>query len=220
MEVANCDHHFCRTSSFSIAIHFMSNAGKLILVDRIEPLIQTIRGHKVLLDSDLARLYGVPTKRLNEQVRRNRERFPEDFMFHLDDDEADCLRSQIATLKRGRGQHRKYRPYVFTEHGAMMAANLLNSPQAVEVSVFVVRAFVKLRQWMASQKQLSEKLDELDRKVAGHDEAIRQLVAAMRQLMSPPPATRKRPIGFHAVVSDEKPASKAKARRKSSRTLA
>ena len=106
----------------------MSIETQLILVDQIEPLIHEIRGQRVMLDHDLATLYGVPTKRLNEQVRRNIARFPEDFMFRLTDAESEALRSQIATLKTGRGQHRKYLPYAFTEHGAFMAASVLNSP--------------------------------------------------------------------------------------------
>ena len=121
-------------------------AEEIVLVDQIEPLIVTIRGHNVLLDQDLAALYGVPTKRLNEQVRRNRERFPGDFMFQLTDDEIELMRSQNATASK---RNIRYRPYAFTEHGAIMAANVLNSPRAVEVAVFVVRAFVKLRQLMA-----------------------------------------------------------------------
>jgi hypothetical protein len=169
---------------------------QLIIVDQIEGLILALRGQKVLLDRDLAALYGVSTKRLNEQVRRNRKRFPDDFMFQLDAGEAAALRSQNATLKLGRGQHRKFLPYAFTEHGAIMAANVLNSEQSVEVSVFVVRAFVKLRNWMATHSELAAKLAELDRKVAGHDETIRQLVAAIRQLMAPPPEKPKRRIGF------------------------
>jgi len=155
-----------------------------------------IRGQKVLLDSDLAELYGVPTRRLNEQVRRNKQRFPDDFMFQLTKEEVEALRSQNAILKSGRGQHRKYLPYAFTEHGAIMAATVLSSPRAVEVSLFVVRAFVKLRQFALTHKELAAKLEQLDRKVAGHDDAIRQLVAAIRQLMAPPPETKRGKIGF------------------------
>jgi hypothetical protein len=107
------------------------------------------------------------------------------------------LRSQIATLKSGRGQHRKYMPYAFSEHGAMMAATILNSPRAVQVSVFVVRAFVKLREFARTHTELAAKLDQLENKVAGHDDSIRQLVAAIRQLMAPPPAPKRRKIGFH-----------------------
>jgi hypothetical protein len=190
----------------------MGQDGKLILVDKIEPLIHTIRGHKVLLDSDLAVLYGVPTKRLNEQVRRNRERFPLDFRFRLTSGEKAEVVANCDHL--GKLKFSPQLPYAFTEHGAIMAASVLNSPQAVEVSVFVVRAFVKLRQWMASHKELADKLTELERKFAGHDEAIRQLVTAIRQLMAPPAASKKRPIGFHATSSDTNPTSKTKARRK------
>lgn len=168
-----------------------SDDAKLILVGQIEPLIQTIRGQNVLLDSDLAALYGVPAKRLNEQVRRNRQRFPEDFMFQLTKDESEALRSQIATLKTGRGQHRKYLPYAFTEHGAIMAATVLNSPQAVEVSVFV-----KLRRLALAHKELAAKLNELEKKVGSHDDAIRQLVTAIRHLMAPPAEPKRGRIGF------------------------
>ena len=200
----------------------VSNETQLILVDQIEPLIHEVRGQRVMLDHDLAALYGVPTKRLNEQVQRNIARFPEDFMFRLTSDEAEASRSQIATLKSGRGQHRKYLPYAFTEHGAFMAASLLNSPRAVEVSVFVVRAFVKLRQLVLTHKELAGKLDQLERKVSGHDDTIRQLVAAIRQLMAPPDSPAK-PMGFHAVRDsvNETPkrsspptSSKSKVRRK------
>lgn len=173
-------------------------AGEIVLVDQIEPLILTIRDQKVLLDSDLAELYGVTTKRLNEQVRRNRKRFPGDFMFQLTAAEAAaCLRSQNATLKPGRGAHRKYRPYAFTEHGAIMAASVLNTPRAVEVSVFVVRAFVKLREFAIQHRELARKLTKLERKVGGHDDAIRQIVATIRELTNPPEPPRKRgKIGF------------------------
>ena len=181
----------------------MTDDTKLILVDQIEPLIREIRGHKVMLDSDLAALYGVPTKRLNEQVQRNLTRFPDDFMFRLTSDEAESLRSQIATLKSGRGQHRKYLPYAFTEHGAFMAASVLNSARAVEVSVFVVRAFVKLRQLVLAHKDLAGKLDQLERKVGSHDEAIKQLVAAIRQLMAPPDPPKKE-MGFHTIRDSAK----------------
>src|SRR5262249_45057187 len=139
----------------------------IILVDQIEPLIHDIRGHKVLLDNDLSLLYGVPTRVLNQAVKRNRSRFPDDFLFQLTREEEEALRSQIVTLKKGRGQHRKYAPYAFTEHGAIMAATILNSPRAIEVSVFVVRAFVKLRQLALDHKELAAKLAELERKLEG-----------------------------------------------------
>jgi hypothetical protein len=175
----------------------MADEAKIILVDQIEPMILEIRGQKVVLANDLAALYGVPTKRLNEQLRRNQERFPDDFMFQLTKEEFENWRSQIATSNSGAKMGLRHRPYAFTEHGAMMAAMILNSPRAVEVSVFVVRAFVKLRQLALSHKELATKLDQLERKVAGHDDAIRQLVAAIRQLMNPPAATPKSGrIGF------------------------
>src|SRR6516225_5669510 len=126
-------------------------------------MIPTLRGHKVILDKNLAELYGVPTWRLNEQVKRNRRRFPDDFMFQLEIDEVEALRSQNAISKSGRGG-RRYSPYAFTEHGAIMAASVLNSPCAVEVSVFVVRAFVKLRQMLASNEKLAAKIDELEQR--------------------------------------------------------
>jgi phage regulator Rha-like protein len=149
-----------------------------------------------MLDADLAELYGVTTKRLNEQAKRNIDRFPLDFMFLLTKQEAESLRSQIATLKRGRGQHRKYMPYVFTEHGAIMAASVLDSERAVQVSIYVVRAFVQLREMLSSNKALARKLNELERKLTTHDHAITELIEAIRQLMTPPEPKKKRPIGF------------------------
>ncbi len=159
----------------------MADSQNLVVVDQIEPLIRDVRGVKVMLDKDLATLYGVPTKVLNQAVKRNRSRFPEDFLFQLAPDEVEALRSQIVTSKPGHGG-RRYLPYAFTEHGAIMAATILNSPRAVDVSVFVVRAFVKLRRVVAGHKELAAKLAELERRVGGHDDAIRQLVAALREL--------------------------------------
>ena len=151
---------------------------------------------KVMLDADLAELYGVPTGRLNEQVKRNIDRFPPEFMYLLTKVEAESLRSQIATLKPGRGQHRKYLPYVFTEHGAIMAASVLDSERAVQVSIYVVRAFVQLREMLSSNKALARKLNELERKLTTHDHAITELIEAIRQLMTTPEPKKKRPIGF------------------------
>ena len=169
--------------------------------------ILVLRGQRVIIDGDLAALYGVTTKRFNEQVRRNRERFPEDFMFQLTAQEAAALRSQFATLKTGRGQHRKYLPYAFTEHGAIMAASVLNSPRAVEMSVYVVRAFVRLREMLASNRELARQFAQLearlDKKLADHDEAIAAILSAIRQLMNPP-SPRRRPIGFTADLSGKK----------------
>ena len=163
--------------------------------ERIADAILLIRGQKVMLDSDLAGLYGVTTKRLNQQVKRNIERFPADFMFQLTAEENGALRLQIATLKVGRGKHRKYPPYVFTEHGAIMAASVLNSPRAIQVSVHVVRAFVRLREVLATHKDLARKLEDLEKK---YDAQFRVVFDAIRQLMAPPPEPKKRRIGFQA----------------------
>jgi hypothetical protein len=151
-------------------------------------LIFTIRGLRVILDADLAHIYGVPTKRLNEQVRRNAERFPPDFLIKLtpsETKEIQGLRSQFATLKRGR--HIKYLPYAFTEHGAMMAANILNSPQAIQMSVFVVRAFVKMRETLISRSELERRLLQIENILLAHDESIRERYDQIRPLLLPPP---------------------------------
>ncbi len=169
-----------------------------MLVEEIEPRILLIRGQKVMLDSDLAELYGVSTSRLNEQVKRNIGRFPDDFMFRLTPDEFANLISQSATSSSRWGGRRKL-PVAFTEHGAIMVASVLNTPRTIQVSVYVVRAFVKLRELLATNKELAHKLAELERKVSGHDEAIRSLVVAIRQLMEPPPQPKKGRIGFHTI---------------------
>jgi ATP-dependent Clp protease ATP-binding subunit ClpA len=157
------------------------------------------RGKRVILDSELASLYGVTTKRLNQQVRRNAERFPRDFAFLLSSDEWEALRSQIATLKTRRGAHRKFLPYAFTEHGVLMAASVLNSKRAIEVSIYVVRTLVAMREAIANHEELSKRLDELERtlerRLAGHDRAISELLSAIKALMNPPPG-KSRPIGF------------------------
>jgi hypothetical protein len=168
----------------------------LVAIERIENRIIVLRRQKVLLDTDLASLYGVTTRRFNEQVSRNRERFPADFMFQLSREEWDSIRSQFATLESGRGRHRKYLPYAFTEHGAIMAAAILNSPRATEVSVFVVRAFVRLRQLLASNTALVKRLDQLEKKLATHDQALVGLFSTLRNLMTPPESGKKRRIGF------------------------
>lgn len=178
----------------------------LIPVESIGQQILLIRGAKVMLDSDMAELYGVTTKRLNEQAKRNLDRFPADFMFQLADDEHAALRSQIATSKTGRGG-RRYAPYVFTEHGAIMAATILNSPKAIEMSVFVVRAFIRLREVLSTHKELAAKLEALERKIGGHDRAIAGLIDAIRQLMAAPTQS-KRPIGFIATDAAPKKGKK------------
>jgi hypothetical protein len=168
----------------------------VVPIERIAHRILLVRGRKVLLDAELAALYGVSTKRFNEQVRRNAARFPEDFMFRLSANEWGSLRSQFATLKSGQGQHRKYLPLVFTEHGAIMAATILNSPRATEVSVYVVRAFVRLRELLASNKELTRRLDQLEKKLDSHDQVIGGLVRTIRDLMAPGQPSSGRPIGF------------------------
>ena len=157
----------------------------------------------MILDRDLAAIYGVTTGRLNEAVKRNAKRFPEDFMFQLTREEAERSRSQIATLNSGRGRNIKYLPHVFTEHGAIQAANVLNSARAVEMGVYVVRAFVKLREFLVSNAALARKLDELERKYQHHDEAIAAILSAIRELTNPPPPKR-RGIGFTADLEDKK----------------
>jgi phage regulator Rha-like protein len=177
----------------------MGEQVSLVPMERIERAIILVRGEKVMLDSELAEIYGVETKRLNEQVRRNLKRFPTDFMFQLTAEEWDSLRSQIATLKRG--EHRKYRPNAFTEHGALMLANVLNSERAAQTSVMVVRAFVRLRQLLSSNAELARKLEALEKK---YDAQFKVVFDAIRQLMSPP-ARPKREIGFHVKYDDAKP---------------
>ena len=175
-----------------------------LALQKIAPLIHEIRGERVILDSDLATIYGVETKALNRAVKRNLERFPSDFVFRLTKTEMEGLRYQSGTssssgiakrspIATGRGG-RRHLPYAFTEHGAIMAATVLNSKQAVEMSVFVVRAFVKLRETLGGHKELSAKIDELARKVGTHDKTITSIIAVIRQL-----TTRKpRAIGFRA----------------------
>src|SRR6185295_4336954 len=144
----------------------MATVSELEKLEQVGRQILVLRGHKVLLDTDLAALYGVQTKRLLEQVRRNRKRFPADFVFHVSDQELVNLKSQIATssLERGGWGGKRYAPYAFTEHGALMAANVLHSARAIEVSIFVVRAFVRLRNTLSAHKDLAKKLDELEKK--------------------------------------------------------
>lgn len=162
---------------------------------RIESMILTVRGLRVMLDSDLAKIYGVATTRLNEQFKRNSGRFPSDFAFQLTPQEFTDLISQIAISKKGRGGRRKL-PWVFTEHGALMLASVLNSPVAVEASVRVVRAFVEMREYLAASKELAQKLNELEGRVSGHDEAIQNLFEAIRQLIEPAVSEERKQIGF------------------------
>jgi len=160
----------------------------------IESRIMILRGRRVILDAALAELYRVPVKRLNEQTKRNKARFPVDFMFRLTPRENRSLRSQIATSKIGRGGRRSL-PYAFTEHGAIMAATVLNSKQAVRMSVFVVRAFVRLRELLAANRQLAAKIEELENHIDTHDNAIREIIAVIRQLTVQKASSNRR-IGF------------------------
>ena len=171
----------------------MTDKKSLVVAENIETKILTIRGQKVMLDADLAALYGVETRRLNEQVNRNRERFPEDFMFQLTGEEFANLMSQNATSSWG---GRRKLPYAFTEHGAIMAASVLNSPRAIEISVHVVRAFVHMRELLSSHKELAQKLAQLESKVGAHDKAIAEIINTIRQLMAPEEPKKRRPIGF------------------------
>lgn len=164
-------------------------------VPPLETLILTLREQKVILDADLAGLYGVPTKRLNEQVKRNADRFPEDFMFQLTAEEkaevvANC--DHLPRLKFSRT-----RPFAFTEHGALMAANVLNSPDAVKMSVHVVRVFIKQREMLLAQADVLTRLAQMDATLLKHDDALRVIWRELQPLLSPPPAPPKRQIGFH-----------------------
>ncbi|MDR2209768.1 MAG: ORF6N domain-containing protein [Azoarcus sp.] len=192
----------------------------LLPLEAITQRIIFLREQKVLLDADLATLYGVTTKRLNEQVKRNAQRFPTDFMFRLSAEETTELnRSQFAT---GSQKHRdpRFPPFAFTEHGAIMAATVLNSTRAVEVSIYVVRAFVQLRELLASHRDLAQKLEELEQKAEvltmRHDDfarntrmQLRQVFEVIQELMEPPEPAKKRPIGF--VTQEEKKPDKTKA---------
>jgi hypothetical protein len=168
----------------------------IVPVGKIEQRILLIRGEKVIVDTHLAEFYGVPTKRLNEQVKRNKARFPDDFMFQLSAKEktevvANC--DHLSKLK-----YSKTLPYAFTEHGSIMAASVLNSKRAVEVSVYIVRAFVKIRLMIAENKELSRKIVQIERHLTEHDEQIIELIKAIKQLLKPKPPPKKRRIGYHA----------------------
>ena len=166
----------------------------------IERRIYFIRGQKVMLDTDLAELYGVPTSRLNEQVKRNRGRFPDDFMIQLKPKETECLTSQNAISKNGRGGRRTM-PYVFTEQGVAMLSSVLNSERAVQVNIAIMRAFVKLREIVATHKELAQKIAELEHKFQKHDAQIVAVFDAIRQLTEPKPVPPKRRIGFPQAQS-------------------
>jgi len=184
---------------------------KTVVVELIATKILELRGRKVMLDRDLAVLYGVKVKRLNEQVKRNIRRFPADFMFQLTKEEAGSLRSHFATLNSRsqivtlnstksevsqRGKHIKYLPYVFTEQGVAMLSSVLNSERAIQVNILIMRAFTKLREILLTHEELVVKIDALEKKYAEHDETIKEIFEAIRQLLEPSPVKKKKIIGF------------------------
>ena len=204
LEVTICDFKFYKTET----IMFMANDTTYAAVKRIEDMIFLIRGQRVMLDSDLAKVYGVPAKRLNEQVRRNHDRFPSTFAFQLGETEWNDLRSQIATSK-GRGG-RRYLPWAFTEHGALQLSSVLNSAIAVEASIRVVQVFISMRKQLAAPKEFAGKLPELEGRIAGHDEAIQNLFEAIRQLVEPPLPENRKQIRFH--IRETSPPYRVKSR--------
>ena len=173
----------------------MAKSKSVVKVGKIQERILLIRGEKVIIDADLAEAYGVSTKALNQAVSRNKDRFPSDFMFQLTKEEKHEVVTNCDHL-----QNRKFSPVnprAFTEHGVIMAASVLNSPRAIEVSVFVVRAFVQLRKTIAQNKELTHKITQLERKIGDHDEQIVALVEAIKQLMNPKPPPKTKRIGFN-----------------------
>lgn len=183
------------------------NKTAIILAKRVGSKILVLRNQKIILDADLAELYGVSVRRLNEQIKRNPKRFPPDFLFTLTRPEYENLRSQNATSSSSHGG-RRYLPNAFTEHGAIMAASVLNSKRAIEMSIFVVRAFVQMRQAMAMNQQVVSKLAELEARLDSHDGEIEELVEAIRELVAPLPASNRR-IGFEAPSRSGKAQTKS-----------
>ena len=180
---------------------------KLIATERIARAIFVLRGQRVLLDAELAALYGVAPKVLLQSVKRNRKRFPVDFMMQLTAAEWNALRSQNVTLKPGRGQHRKYLPYAFTEQGVAMLSSVINSDSAIAVNIQIMRAFVQLRGLLGSNQELARRFAQLeariDKKLSDHDAAIAAILSAIRELMNPP-APKRRGIGFTATLDPDK----------------
>lgn len=173
----------------------METDKSIVNLEKIEKSILIIREQRVMLDNDLAELYGVETRILNQAVRRNMGRFPADFMFQLSTDEAKFIRSQFVTLKKGRGRHRKYLPYAFTEQGVAMLSSVLNSKRAIKVNIAIMRAFVKLRETISAHKELAIKFNELENKIERHDRRIKAIFDAIKHLMASPKKKRN-PIGF------------------------
>jgi len=175
----------------------MRSKTELMLAPDVARLIHSVRNQRIILDTDLARLYGVQTFRLNEAVKRNRDRFPQDFQLQLTAEERDSLTSQFAmSTPPGRGGRRTF-PYAFTEHGALMAANILNSPRAVAMSVYVIRAFVRMREDVAANAAILRRLAEIDKTLLVHDVTLREILQKLRPLLEPPPPPPKPEIGFH-----------------------
>jgi len=183
------------------------NKTAIVLAKRAGSKIQVLRNQKIILDTDLAELYGVPVKQLNQQIKRNRHRFPPDFVFALTKAEHESLRSQIVTSNSSHGG-RRYLPNAFTEHGAIMAATVLNSKRAIEMSIFVVRAFVQMREALLVNQRVVSKLSELESRLDEHDAELQELVDAIRELMAPLPANNRR-IGFEAPTRSTKSERKA-----------
>jgi hypothetical protein len=183
------------------------NKTAIVLANRVGSKILVLRNQKVILDTDLAELYGVPVRQLNQQIKRNRDRFPADFVFSLTSAEYRSLRSQIVISNPGRGG-RRYLPHAFTEHGAIMAATILNSSRAIEMSIFVVRAFVQMRQTAAVNRHVVSKLIELEAHLDRHDDEIQDLIETIRELIAPLPANARR-IGFEAPSAATKTRSRA-----------
>ena len=180
-----------------------SKAIELVAEERVLKSIIVIRGEKVILDSDLAQLYDVETRRLNEQVRRNIDKFPKDFMFQLTKDEFLNLKSQIATSSSGWGGRRKP-PLVFTEHGALQAANVLNSKIASKMSVFIIRAFVRLRELALNNEKLAMKVEQLENRVSDHDEILIDLIKEIKKIIDTPKPRKKNVVGFIMATSKGK----------------
>ncbi len=173
----------------------MRETSSVAVVD-VDSKIVEVRGQRVILDRDLAETYGVQTRVLNQALRRNKDRFPDDFAFQLTAEESESIRrSRSHTVTMKRGGNVKYPPWAFTEHGAIMAATILNSPRAVEMSVFVVRAFIRLRQFARDHSEIARRLDALERKVTNHDQSLKEMFAALRALLAPVDKPR-RGIGF------------------------
>jgi len=187
------------------------NKTAIVLAKRVASKILVLRNQKVILDADLAQLYGVEVRHLNQQVKRNTHRFPSDFLFSLTEAEYEGLRSQIVISNPARGG-RRYLPHAFTEHGAIMAATVLNSKRAIEMSIFVVRAFVQMRQALVVNQHVISKLSEIEARLDSHDDAIQDLVEAIRELLTPLPASSRR-IGFEAPARPGKSAKALKARK-------